>query len=137
MASETAKVNWEESRRLCKEVGSDLVSIQSKDEWIVLKNTIQNWTANEYLIGLKKDKHSGRWMWLSNNSSMNTSRGKRPWAPTQPSGDGECAEMLKDYNKYYGLFNDLPCTIARGGYICEGPVKCIDNKGMVPTITRR
>ena len=27
--------------------------------------------------------------------------------------------MYKDYNKNYGLFDDLPCTEQRDGYICE------------------
>lgn len=125
MASKTKLIRWHESRRLCNEFGSDLVSLESSDEWTALKNVIQSFPASEYFIGLKKDRSSGRWLWLSNNSSVNVSRGRTPWSPSQPSGDGECTEMYKDYRKYYGLFNDLPCTKRRGGYICERRVSCV------------
>lgn len=129
MASKGKLVSWDESRRLCKEFGSDLVSLESSDEWTALKNVIQSFPASEYFIGLKKDRSSGEWLWLSNKSSLNVSRGRTPWSPSQPSGDGECTEMFKDYSKYYGLFNDLPCTKRRGGYICERRVSCLGNIG--------
>ena len=129
VASKKKLVSWDESRRLCKEFGSDLVSLESSDEWTALKNVIQSFPASEYFIGLKKERGSGRWLWLSNNSSVNVSRGRTPWSPSQPSGDGECTEMYKNYRKYYGLFNDLPCTKRRGGYICERHVSCLGNTG--------
>ena len=129
VASKKKLVSWHESRRLCKEFGSDLVSLESSDEWTALKNVIQSFPASEYFIGLKKERGSGRWLWLSNNSSVNVSRGRTPWSPSQPSGDGECTEMYRNYRKYYGLFNDLPCTKRRGGYICERRVSCLGNTG--------
>ena len=43
------------------------------------------------------------------------------WAPNEPQNKNKerCAVMYKDYNKNYGLFDDLPCTEQRHGYICE------------------
>ena len=126
-------ISWERSRLLCKmlEIGSDLVSIESYEEWEILKNTSQNLDAAEYFIGLMEDKRSKGWIWLNNNSSFNASQEKSLWAPGEPNGDGECAVMYKDYKNYRGLYNDLDCECHyRRGYICERPVKCIDNEGI-------
>ena len=124
--------NWEESRDLCKNIGSDLVSIESKKEWFFLKETIQKYATSEYFIGLKKDGKSKEWQWISDNSKVNATRGKFPWAQANPSGDGKCAVMFKDYLKGYGLFNDLNCVIKQNiaGYICERSVNSNDSEGM-------
>ena len=106
------------SRVTCKVNGSDLVSIESNEEWNFLKDTIKEFPQNgtEYYIGLTKDK-DGRWRWISNNSLVN----KSYWAPYEPKNENKdrCAVMYQDYNKNYGLFDDLPCTEQRHGYICE------------------
>ena len=111
-------VNFNNSRRACKVNGSDLVSIESNEEWNFLKDTIKQFPQNgtEYFIGLTKDK-DGRWRWISNNSTVNETY----WAPYEPKNrsDERCAIMYKDYNQNYGLFDDLPCTDKRHGYICE------------------
>ena len=128
VASKKKLVSWDKSHRLSKKFRSDLVLLESRDEWTALKIVIQSFPASEYAIGLKKERGSGRWLWLSNNSSVNVSRGRTPWSPSQPSGDGECTEMYRNYRKYqWGKLNDLPCTERRGGYICERRVSCLGN----------
>ena len=103
---------------MCKVKGSDLVSIESNEEWNFLKDTINKFPENgiEYYIGLTKDKDRS-WRWISNNSTVN----KSYWAPKEPQNKNNerCAVMYKDYNKNYGLFDDLSCTAERHGYICE------------------
>ena len=92
-------------------------SIESNEEWNVLKDTINKFPGKgtEYYIGLTKDK-DGNWTWISNNSTVN----KSYWAPGQPKDtNSACAVMYKDYNGNCGLFDDLPCTFKRQGYICE------------------
>ena len=74
--SAAQKLNWAESRQRCKDTGSDLVSIESKNEWRFLKNTIQKIKTVEYYIGLKKDSMSGEWKWLSDNSKVSATRRK-------------------------------------------------------------
>ncbi|KAL9973657.1 hypothetical protein ACROYT_G020139 [Oculina patagonica] len=86
-------LNWEESRRACKNTGSDLVSIESLKEWRFLNNTIQTMETTEYFIGLRKDSESGEWRWISDNSTVNASKGTFPWAKREPTGDGDCALM--------------------------------------------
>ena len=127
--------NWDESRQLCKDAGSDLVSIENKKEWSFLKNTTQRMETAEYYIGLKKESNSGEWRWLSDNSKVNATRGKFPWAKGEPSGDGNCVVMYKDYGKNYGLFNDVSCTEEKcRGYICESPVDSNDQESMCYTL---
>ena len=103
---------------MCKVNESDLVSIESNEEWNFLKDTINKFPekGTEYYIGLTKDK-DGRWRWISNNSPVNESY----WAPKEPKNENNdrCAVMYKDYNKNYGLFDDLSCAAERQGYICE------------------
>ena len=97
-----------------------------------MKETIQKYATSEYFIGLKKDGKSKEWKWISDNSKVNATRGKFPWAQANPSGDGYCAVMYKDYLKYYGLFNDLNCVTKQNiaGYICESSVNSNDSEGM-------
>ena len=115
--SERHSFNSKDASDACKVNGSDLVSIESNEEWNVLKDTINKFPGKgtEYYIGLTKDK-DGNWRWISNNSTVN----KSYWAPGQPKDtNSACAVMYKDYNGNCGLFDDLPCTFKRQGYICE------------------
>ena len=119
-AASQKSVDFKKSRTACKVHGSDLVSIESNEEWNFLKDTVNKFPQNgtEYYIGLTKDKH-GRWRWISNNSTVDESY----WAEGQPSEDEQnvtkCAIMYKDFEQNYGLFDDLHCFFKRHGYICE------------------
>ena len=97
-----------------------------------MKNTIHKIKTVENYIGLKKDSMSGEWKWLSDNSKVSATRGKFPWAKGEPSGDGNCAVMYKDYRQDYGLFNDWRCDTQHmhTGYICESPTKSSYQEGI-------
>ena len=127
--TESEKTNWENSRLACKATGSDLVSIESLEELNFLNNTIQTMETTEYFIGLRKYSKFGEWRWISNNSTVNKSKGTFPWAKSQPSGDGHCVIMYKDYEDYFGLYNDLPCTTHRP-CICESSTDSNAKEGM-------
>ena len=43
VAPKYGPVSWEDSRRLCKKIGSDLVSIESVEEWNFLKKLFIPW----------------------------------------------------------------------------------------------
>ena len=64
--------NWEDSRHTCTETGSDLVSIESLEEWIFLRNNILSMGTDEYFIGLRKNGKSGKWRWISDNREVTT-----------------------------------------------------------------
>jgi len=88
-------------------------------------------TTGEYFIGLRKDSDYGEWRWISDNSTVNATRGKFPWATNEPNGDGNCAVMYKNYNENYGTFNDLHCRYRLvAGYICESPAVSSGQEGM-------
>ena len=99
--SRTVSLNWEESRRHCKETGSDLVSIESAKEWIFLKNTIQSMKTVQYFIGLKKDSKSGEWRWISDYSKVNATVGRH---------GGKTADWLKNPLSWSMLMR-FPLTI--------------------------
>ena len=127
-------VNWKKSRQLCQETARvELVSMESDEKWTFLNITILNMTkAGEYFIGLKKGEQPREWRWLSNKSAMNTSQ--KHWAIGEPTGDGNCVVMLRNYSRQYGKCNDLNClTSYRSGNICERPVDSC-NKGMTYAI---
>ena len=117
---------WSVSRQNCIDVGLDLVSIESREEWNFLNQTIQPWETGEYFIGLRKDVQSGDWRWISDNSTVNAStNGAWPWATGQPNNNPapeNCGQMYKDYKSNYGRYNDVGCNqpINKAGYICEG-----------------
>lgn len=112
------------------ETGSKLVSIESEQEWKFLKNTIQNMTTEEYFIGLKKE--SKEWRWISNSSKLyaNKGQGEFHWAKGEPNGDGNCSVMYKNYNRNFGRYNDLPCSLSlNNGYICESSADSSGEEG--------
>lgn len=96
--------------------------METKSEWKYLKELIQNLTDSghvEYYIGLSKA--SGKWRWLSKTISVP----EKKWLwQSNPSGDGQCAVMYKNYLGKKGYFNDLSCD-SKGnkkiekGFICE------------------
>ena len=123
--------SWETSRLLCQNSSEgDLVSIEEEEEWNFVKNIIKKLTATEYFIGLKKE--NGKWKWLSNQTTVDSSVGKSPWAPGQPSGTSirnrkvNCATIFGKYRSYLGRFDDMPCRrrSKNTGHICERASSC-------------
>ncbi|XP_067019317.1 uncharacterized protein [Acropora muricata] len=121
--------SWETSRSLCqKSSEGDLVSIEQEEERNFVKNIIKNLTTIKYFIGLKKD--NGKWKWLSNQTTVNSSQGESPWAPREPSGTPDrkdnCATIYGIYLSALGLFDDMSCikSAKDAGYICERAVSC-------------
>ena len=117
--------NWERSKTICEQSGYNLVSIESREEWNFLNQTIQNENTSEYFIGLRKDTSTGVWRWLSDNSIVNASNeGDWPWATGEPNDENfkeNCALMYGNYKYNYGRYNDVSCTLflERAGFICE------------------
>ena len=140
MKSSKRAHTWENSRGLCVKNGSQLVSIETADEYTFLKEQILVMNTSEYYIGLMN--HSGGWIWISNNSKVNASKGKFPWGKGQPSGPSvncicKCAKMYYEYDKNNNSFldpvyDDIQCTTeaANIGYICERPVESTFKKSM-------
>ena len=118
--------DWYESEKICNEQsGYSLVSIESREEWNFLKETIQKENTTEYFIGLRKDTSTGVWRWLSDNSTVDASnKGDWPWATGEPSdenGELSCAQMYGNFRNEFGRYNDVSCTsrLSQAGFICE------------------
>ena len=118
--------DWYESEKICNEQsGYSLVSIESREEWNFLKETIQKENTTEYFIGLRKDTSTVVWRWLSDNSTVDASnKGDWPWATGEPSdenGELSCAQMYGNFRNEFGRYNDVSCTsrLSQAGFICE------------------
>ena len=122
--------SWETSRLLCQSSSEgDLVSIEEEEEWNFVKYIIKKLPVIKYFIGLKKD--NGKWKWLSNQTTVDPSQGKSPWAPGQPSGTSKeeranCAIIYGKYKSYLGRFDDDQCRrrMRNTGHICEKAESC-------------
>uniref|UniRef100_A0A3Q2FNY0 C-type lectin domain-containing protein n=1 Tax=Cyprinodon variegatus TaxID=28743 RepID=A0A3Q2FNY0_CYPVA len=75
----TNKSSWEESRRLCKGLGGDLVKIDSREEE-KLVHMMKN-DEDKFWIGLTDSEEEGRWLWVD-GSPLNTSLSF--WTDGQP-----------------------------------------------------
>ena len=125
--------SWETSRMLCQNSSeADLVSIEEEEERNFVINIIKNLPATEYFIGLKKE--NGKWKWLSNQTTVNSSRGQSPWARGQPSGTlnrkDNCATIYGIYLSHLGRFDDISCSrrMTTAGHICEKALSCTKHK---------
>ena len=110
---------WSDGREQCSKDGGNLVVLETESEWRFITAQIQNLsnpTINEWFIGLTLNvsgNHS--WRWITGQPLHNHS----VWQPHEPSSDGKCVVIAKDYPKgTKGLFNDLRCD-SKKAFICE------------------
>ena len=115
--------SWTNGREICENYGGDLVSMETREEWEMIRDEIQNRETsrdpkNEWHIGLMKLNDT--WTWVSGKRLQNTAKGKWPWQEHQPTGGPDDAAVIaKDFPKgTRGLFNDLSKWQQRG-FICE------------------
>ena len=124
----TEAQSWETTRLLCQSSSEgDLVSIEEEEERNSVKNIIKKLPVIKYFIGLKKE--NGKWKWLSNETTVDSSQGKFPWAPGQPSQPRQevyCATIYGKYRNNLGRFDYLPFRhrMKYSGHICERAVSC-------------
>ena len=128
-------ISWEQSKNLCQQNGSKLVSMERlRAELNFLENQSEalNMSTTEYYIGLRKNGQ--KWIWVSDDSTLEeTKRGHFPWAPNEPSGNGNCVKMWRQKTSPWTyLYDDVHCRVPvpNIGYICErpsAPLKCGSN----------
>ena len=125
-------ISWEESKNLCEQNGSKLVSMERlKAELNFLGNQSEALKMNttEYYIGLRKNGQ--KWIWVSDNSTLEeTKRGHFPWAPGEPHWNGNCVKMWRQKTSPWSyVYDNVECAVFTEdiGYICErtsAPLKC-------------
>ena len=128
-------ISWEESKNLCEQNGSKLVSMERlRAELNFLETQSEALKVNtiEYYIGLRKNGQ--KWMWVSDNSTLEeTKRGQFPWHSSDPAGSGNCVKMwLQKTSPWTYVYDNIKCGVytSRIGYICErtsAPLKCGSN----------
>lgn len=93
--------------------------METDEEWHFVMELIQKIRIrplDEWYVGLSKVA-TDQWWWVS-GKPLNITH----WQKGEPSGDGLCVVMAKDYPPLaYGEFNDLDCQ-AKRGFICEIPI---------------
>uniref|UniRef100_A0A4W4E1P5 C-type lectin domain-containing protein n=1 Tax=Electrophorus electricus TaxID=8005 RepID=A0A4W4E1P5_ELEEL len=105
--------NWAESRQYCREMGADLVIINSREEQEFIKEVnIYAW------IGLSDAQTEGIWKWV--DGSPLTTEYWRTGEPNDTGNDEDCAVY---FNEVVSLntWNDIPCSYETG-WICETTV---------------
>ena len=117
-------ISWEESKNRCEKNGSKLVSMErlrTELNFLEKQSEALKMDTTEYYIGLRKNGQ--KWIWVSNNSTSEETKGDHfPWAPGEPTGNGNCVKMwLQTENPWTYVYDDVNCTVNTShiGYICE------------------
>ena len=116
-----SKISWEESKNLCEQNGSKLVSMELRAELNFLLAQSKALDTTEYYIGLRNN--SQKWMWVSDNSTFEVTKvGQFPWVTSQPNGNGNCVKMWRQKTgSWTYLYDDVKCGVRTSNivYICE------------------
>ncbi|XP_029919171.1 hepatic lectin-like [Myripristis murdjan] len=123
----TEKLNWDQSRSRCEELGGHLVKIDSKDEQRFLEWTLRgkmDEDEDKFWIGLTDQEKEDEWLWVDGSKldeSLAFWSGKEPdnWKGTNSDGE-DCARMGQR-----GGAPDLKCWFDRD---CNKPQKSICEK---------
>ncbi|XP_042564915.1 P-selectin-like [Clupea harengus] len=108
-------LDWESSRRYCREHFTDMVAIQNKAE-ITYLNQVLPRNPSYYWIGIRKVKET--WTWVGTKKALTPEA--ENWATGEPNdlGDGQdCVEIYIKREKDTGKWNDENCK-KRKGVIC-------------------
>ncbi|XP_035381863.1 CD209 antigen-like protein C [Electrophorus electricus] len=98
--------NWAESRQYCREMGADLVIINSREEQEFIKEVnIYAW------IGLSDAQTEGNWKWV--DGSPLTTVYWRKGEPNDAHKDEDCAVYLNEVVSL-NTWNDIPCSYEAG-----------------------
>ena len=119
------KIDWLASRATAVERGGDLATFTSEAETNAFLSMTSGQTQGNPWIGLFEDP-AGGWRWATGEPLAWTN-----WAPTEPSGDGDWANMWIDYGPA-GMWNDYRPTNPQGpdGFVVEWSADC-NNDGVV------
>uniref|UniRef100_A0A3Q2P8H8 C-type lectin domain-containing protein n=1 Tax=Fundulus heteroclitus TaxID=8078 RepID=A0A3Q2P8H8_FUNHE len=129
----TGKSSWTESRRSCRDLGGDLVKIDSREEQMFLEEKLRGLmeeAEDKFWIGLTDSELEGRWLWVDGsplNESLKFWCNNEPdnWKGINnqnPAGE-DCVRMGER-----GGASDLKCWLDKS---CDDPHKSICEKTAV------
>ena len=117
-------ISWEQSKNLCEQNGSKLVSMErlrTELNFLETQSEALKVDTTEYYIGLRKNGQ--KWMWVSDNSTLDeTKKDNFPWRSGEPNGNGNCVKMWREKTSPWTyVYDDINCTVYTLciGYICE------------------
>ncbi|XP_028639942.1 CD209 antigen-like protein A [Grammomys surdaster] len=114
------KRNWNDSLTACKEVGAELITIESEEEQAFLQK--MQLIRGDLWIGLSDIKQDSSWQWVD-GSPLSPSFNSKYWASwaTEDDSEKDCAELTNDG------WNDKNCS-SKNFWICKkSPVSCSNN----------
>ncbi|XP_076778383.1 CD209 antigen-like protein C isoform X1 [Arvicanthis niloticus] len=115
-----SKLNWNDSLTACKEVGAQLVIIESHEEQAFLHKMFL--IKGNHWIGLSDIKQEGSWQWVD-GSPLSLSFKRQYWSSWKIKDDSEndCAE-LTDVG-----WNDNDCSLKKSWICKKSSVSCSSN----------
>ncbi|XP_038945830.1 CD209 antigen-like protein C [Rattus norvegicus] len=114
------KHNWNDSLTACKEVGAQLIIIESDEEQTFLQKMCKS--IGNLWIGLSDIKEEGSWQWVD-GSPLSLSFKNKYWTPweTKNASEKDCVELTNDG------WNDNNCTL-KNFWICKkSSISCFKN----------
>lgn len=113
--------SWDEGRENCRNLGADIVTINSKEKQLAISNLISNtrdpsrhYVQSGFWIAARDVDEEGVWRWLDG-----TRLTKGYWASGEPNNQGneDCAAVYPQDNPFKN-WNDAPCN-HHLKWICE------------------
>ena len=119
VANTSSASTWNNSRRLCQNLGADLAVIKSEDEnrfvYDLLRNTVG---ARDGWIGLHR-KADNKFYWLDDRPAEGNFQKWNDGEPNDSGGVEDCGHLIGGYN---GTWNDQSCSSAGHVAICQWPI---------------
>ena len=104
--------NWHRSRDFCRSMGTDLISIHSRDEMDFVIGQYLN-VSNRFWIGLNSIARDKQFAW-SDGTKVNYLN----WAKEEPSDVNNNEKCVQVWEKGPGTWNDNNCYMS-GYFICK------------------
>ena len=108
--------NWSTARQWCQDHFTDLVSVQSREEYDYLNQIVDGPTT--YWIGVRKV--NGVFTWVETGENVTTEAAN--WAPGEPNDSGGAEDCVEIYIRQHapGKWNDLECSYPKEALCYKG-----------------